>query len=194
MRRAGFLLLLLPLFFAAVSQRSGAAKPAQDSSALPPAASVVKPHAFVSLDPVPREREFEVAVVVDILQGFHMNAHKPSEEFLIPTTLTPQLPPGFREIETVYPEGRDLKFSFSPDKPLAVYSGSVTLKMKLEAGAVAPLGEVSLPLVLRYQACNDTTCLPPVKVPVTVKLRVASAGAKAVPMHPSIFAAHATNN
>jgi thioredoxin:protein disulfide reductase len=186
--------LLLPLFFAAVSRRSGAAKPAQDSSALPPAASVVKPHVYVSLEPVPREREFEVAVVVDILQGFHMNAHKPSEEFLIPTTLTPQLPQGFREIETVYPEGRDLKFSFSPDKPLAVYSGSVTLKMKLEAGAVAPLGGVSLPLVLRYQACNDTTCLPPVKVPVTVKLRVASAGAKAVPMHPSIFAAHPTKN
>jgi len=37
---------------------------------------------------------FEVAVVVDIASGYHMNSHKPLDEFLIPTTLTPQAPGG----------------------------------------------------------------------------------------------------
>ena len=56
--------------------------------ALPNASSIVKPHALVSLDPVPRGKDFQVAVVVDIARGFHMNSHKPTDEYLIPTTLT----------------------------------------------------------------------------------------------------------
>jgi hypothetical protein len=42
---------------------------------LPSAAAVVKPQAYVSLDPVPRGREFEVAITVEIARGFHMNSH-----------------------------------------------------------------------------------------------------------------------
>ncbi len=64
----------------------------QSGSALPSAAAIVKPQAYVSLDPVPRGKTFEAAVVVDIARGFHMNSHKPSDEYLIPTTITPQPP------------------------------------------------------------------------------------------------------
>ncbi|MGH9690733.1 MAG: protein-disulfide reductase DsbD domain-containing protein [Candidatus Acidiferrales bacterium] len=160
----------------------------QDAS-IPNAASVAKPHAYVSLDPVPRGREFQAAVVVDIARGFHMNSHKPSEEYLIPTTLTPQLPAGFQLTDTVYPNGRLEKFAFSPDKPLNVYTGSVTLKLRLLAQAGAPLGPATIPLTLRYQACNDAACLPPVKIPVSIQLNVAAAGTKAQPSHPEIFSA-----
>lgn len=130
-----------------------------------------------------------MAVVVDIARGFHMNSHKPADEYLIPTTLTPQLPGGFQLIDTMYPNGRLEKFSFSPKKPLDVYSGSVTLKLRLGALANAPLGPTMIPVTLRYQACNDAACLPPVKVPVTVQLNVAAAGAKSQPLHPELFSA-----
>jgi hypothetical protein len=40
---------------------------------------------------------------------------------------------------------------------------------------------------LRYQACNDTTCLPPVKLPIDVKFEIAPANAKAHLEHPEIF-------
>src|SRR5271170_7537051 len=63
----------------------------QEPPNLSSASAVVKPRIFVSLDPVPRAREFKVAVVVDIASGFHMNSHKPSEDYLIATTLTPKL-------------------------------------------------------------------------------------------------------
>ena len=33
--------------------------------------------------------------MVKIATGYHMNSHKPSDSYLIPTTLTPQLPDGF---------------------------------------------------------------------------------------------------
>ena len=157
------------------------------AQALPNPSSIVKPHALVSLDPVPRGKDFQAAVVVDIARGFHMNSHKPTDEYLIPTTLTPQLPPGFELEDTIYPSGRLEKFSFSPNKPLDVYTGSVTLKLRLMADAKAPLGVATIPVTLRYQACNDAACLPPVKVPVNVEVHVAAAGAKAEPVHPEVF-------
>jgi hypothetical protein len=68
-----------------------------------------------------------------------------------------------------------------------VYTGRVTVILRIEAAANAPLGPQSIPLGLRYQACNDTTCLPPVKIPVEAKLTVAPAGTPAKNMHPEIF-------
>jgi hypothetical protein len=162
---------------------------AQD--ALPSPAAVVKAQTFVSLEPAPRGKAFEVAIVVEIARGFHMNSHKPTDPYLIPTTLTPQTPAGFEIVDTIYPDGKLEKFSFSPTKPLDVYTGKVTLRLKLSAHADAALGAVTIPITLRYQACNDTTCLQPVKIPVDAKITVAAAGAKSRPAHAEIFAAAA---
>jgi DsbC/DsbD-like thiol-disulfide interchange protein len=150
-------------------------------------ASIVKASSYVSLDRVPRAREFQVAVVVNIASGFHMNSHKPTDAYLIPTTLTPQLPAGFTLTDIVYPAGHPEKFAFSPNQPLDVYTGAVTLRMKLAAQTAAPLGHATIPMVLRYQACNQTTCLPPVKVPVGAEVQVVEAGGASHPVHAEIF-------
>jgi uncharacterized protein YcnI len=154
---------------------------------LPSPAAVVKAHTFVSLEPVPRAKEFQIAVVADIAKGFHMNSHKPADAYLIPTTLTPDLPKGFELKDTIYPNGKLEKFSFSPDKPLDVYTGSVTIKLRLAVAADAPLGATTIPMTLRYQACNDTTCLPPVKIPVGAKFEVSAVGTPGRAAHPEIF-------
>jgi DsbC/DsbD-like thiol-disulfide interchange protein len=167
---------------------SGAALPAQETAAAPPKPSdIVNTKTYVSLDPVPRGKEFQAAVVVKISTGYHMNSHKPSDSYLIPTTLTPQLPNGFKLTEAVYPAGRDEKFPFSPDKPLNVYSGSVTLRLRMTAEDGAPLGATTIPVTLRFQACNLSACLPPVKVPVTLQLQVVASGAASHAAHPEIF-------
>lgn len=172
----------------------GAIVMAQDSSAPKSAAEVVKAQPYVSLDPVPRGKTFEAAVVVHIAEGYHMNSHKPSDAYLIPTTLTPKLPAGIRLVDTMYPAGRLKKFAFSPDKPLDVYSGTVTLRLKLTAADTAALGATTVPMVLRYQACNDSACLPPVKIPVTAELKIAAAGTAAKPVHSEVFAAPTSSN
>jgi hypothetical protein len=171
--------------------RGNAGAAVQESATVPSAASIVKARSFVSLEPVPRGKEFQVAVVADIRSGYHVNSHKPSDEYLIATTLTPQLPAGFQVLDTIYPAGRQEKFSFSPDKPLDVYTGSVVFRVRLVARADAAIGAVNIPVILRYQACNDTTCLPPVKIPVDVRVDVASAGSAGRAMHPEIFSAGA---
>ena len=184
--------LLLIAVCATFAAAGSALRAPQDGGNLPSPSAVVQPHVYVSLDPVPREREFEVAVQAEIARGFHVNSHTPSEMYLIPTTLTPNLPAGIQPAGTIYPPGQLEKFPFSPDKPLSVYTGSVTMRLKLSADAHAPLGPTTIRMTLRYQACNNTTCLPPVNLPVSVRLEVAAAGTNARATHPEIFGTTST--
>lgn len=190
-RTIAYCAFLLALAVADFTPRGNASAGLQSSSDVSSPAAVVKPRAFVSLAPVPRGKEFQIALAVEIAHGYHMNSHHPTDKYLIPTTLTPKLPTGFELLDTIYPAGRIEKFSFSPDKGLDVYSGSVILKLRLIAHNDAPIGAVTLPVTLRYQACNDTTCLPPVKVPVDVRVDVAAAGAATHAAHPEIFSSPA---
>jgi hypothetical protein len=189
---AGKLLFGVALLFPVIA--GSAEKRGQDSASLPKPSSVVKPAVYVSIEPVPVGKEFQVAVVAQIMQGFHMNSHNPSEDYLIATTLVAQPPAGIQLLDTIYPDGRDEKFSFSPDRPLNVYTGTVTIRLKVKANPDAPVGTVDFPLTLRYQACNDTTCLPPVKLPVTARFAVAPAGAKSHAVHGDIFSASSAKN
>lgn len=155
-------------------------------SSLPAASAVASPKTYVSLQPIPRGSTFEVGVVVGIMPGFHMNAHKVLEDYLIPTNLTGKPPAGIKEVRTLYPEGTNLKLSFS-DKPLSVYTKQFTVRAKFSVAANAALGKMNLPFTLQYQACNDSACLPPVKIPVIAKINIATAGTKAHAMSPNIF-------
>jgi hypothetical protein len=158
----------------------------QGGGNLPRADTVVKPLAYVSLEPVPRGREFEVAVVAEILNGFHINANKVLEDYLIPTTVEAELPKGVRLVEAVYPKGALQKFEFSEQK-MAVYDGSVTIRLRLRAEADAPLGETTLPMRIRYQACNDKACLPPVRKNLSASFQIAATGTAARAVNAEIF-------
>jgi thiol:disulfide interchange protein DsbD len=158
---------------------------AQDS-AYPPAGSVLQPKAYVSLQPVPAGRAFEVAVVAKISPGFHINAHVPSEEYLIPTKVTAELPPGVLVVETTYPRGVMRAFRFSKT-PLRVYESSFTVRMKMRATGSAPLGPQKIGLTVGYQACNQDACLPPTKLSVAADLEIAAVDTPAHPTHAEIF-------
>jgi len=158
----------------------------QDNPSLATASSVAKPRAYVSVDEVPAGHPFEVAIVVDILSGYHMNSHTPTESYLIPTSLTLAPTPGIRGVSTSYPDGQMVKFDFAEEK-LSVYSGSFTIRAKLASEAGAVPGEITLPYTLRYQACNSSSCLPPTKVSVPVKVKIASADTKPHEIHSDIF-------
>src|ERR1700674_1968285 len=158
---------------------------AQDT-ALPKAASVVQPQAYVSLQPVPRGKPFEIAVVAKITPGLHVNAHAASEEYLTHTKVTADLPPVVVLVETTYPRGVMRAFRFSKTQ-LRVYETSFTVRMKLRAEGAAPLGSQKIGLTVGYQACNQDACLPPTKVPAATRLEIAAADAPAHPANAHIF-------
>jgi hypothetical protein len=161
-------------------------RPLAAQSNLPRPEEVVKASVYVSRAPVPRGQAFEVAVLGEIKPGFHINGNKPLEEYLIATTVEPQLPAGFKLVNASYPKAKLQKFPFSDNK-LAVYDGTFVVRLKLEAAPGAPLGKTKLPMTLRYQACNDELCLPPAKLPLEAQFEVAPTGAKSNAQHAEIF-------
>ena len=153
----------------------------------PSGKDVVAPTAFVSLDPAGRGSTAQIAVVMKIRPGFHVNAREKSAEYLIATDLKSNLPAGFSAGDVVYPKGKLEKFVFSKT-PLNVYQETVILKMPLNILASAPTGEQHVPLKLRYQACSQEICLPPTTLDVDAVVNVAASATVSKPAHPEIFA------
>jgi DsbC/DsbD-like thiol-disulfide interchange protein len=159
------------------------------TSQVPSGRDVVKPEIYASLDPAARGASFQIAVVMKIRPGFHVNAREKSEEYLIATDLKAELPAGFSSGEVAYPKGKLENFSFSK-KPLNVYQDTVVLRMPVTALANAPLGEQHIPLKLRYQACNTEICLPPVTLTLDAAINVVPSASDSKPAHAEWFRPH----
>jgi hypothetical protein len=171
------------LSFLAVLVLSVALAPGATSQ-VPSGRDVVKPEIYPSLDPAARGTSFQIAVVMKIRPGFHVNAREKSEEYLIATDLKTELPAGFSSGEVAYPKGKLENFTFSK-KPLNVYQDTVVLRLPVSALASAPLGEQHLPLKLRYQACSAEICLPPVTLDANINVAASAADTK--PAHAEWF-------
>jgi Thiol:disulfide interchange protein DsbD, N-terminal len=152
---------------------------------IPAARDVVKPAAYPSFAPVARGREMEIAVVMKIRDGYHVNARKTTFDYLIPTDLKADVPTGFKTGAVSYPEGTLHKFNFTKDKPLNVYTDTVVLRLPVSVGANAPLGEQHIALKLRYQACSTDVCLPPTTLPVDAVIHVSAKESN--PSHAELF-------
>jgi hypothetical protein len=153
---------------------------------IPSARDVVKPSAFASFEPVARGKQMEVAVVMKIRDGYHVNARETTFDYLIPTDLKAEAPTGIKTGEVKYPKGALRKFSFAKDQALNVYTDTVVLRLPVTIDASAPLGEQRIALKLHYQACSNEVCLPPVTLPVDAVIHVSAA--ESHPSHPELFA------
>jgi Disulphide bond corrector protein DsbC len=153
---------------------------------IPSPRDVVSASAFPSFDPVARGGSFQIAVVLKIRDGFHINAREKSADYLIATDLRTDAPAGFKSGEVTYPKGELHTFSFSK-KPLNVYEGKVVLRMDVTTLPNVPLGAQHIPLKLRYQACSSEVCLPPVTLDVDAPVTIASGTTPARAAHPELF-------
>ena len=112
-----------------------------------------------------------MAVKFQVAAGYHINSHKPSLDYLIPTRLE-WAASKLKHLGDAFPPAALKSFSFSPDKKLAVYEGSQTLKSRFTVPANTPPGRLVLEGRLHYQACDDKACYPPASVPFQVPVEV----------------------
>jgi hypothetical protein len=113
---------------------------------------------------------FVVAFVVP--DGCHVQAHQPSEPFLIATTL--QLaspPPGIQLGPPTYPPEHLERVDWTPIA-LAIYRDTVEIDVPVAVAADALPGRVTVGGRLRYQGCTATACLPPVEQPVEIEVEI----------------------
>jgi hypothetical protein len=153
---------------------------------VPSGRDVVTPSAYVSLEPAARGNSLQIAVVLQIRKGFHINAREASADYLIPTDLRAEMPAGFKSGQVIYPKGELHTFSFSK-KPLNVYQDKVILRVPVSVLSSASIGTQRMLFKLRYQACSTDTCLPPVTVDVETPVTVASNSEASHPAHPELF-------
>jgi hypothetical protein len=107
-----------------------------------------------------------VALHFRIAQGMHINSHTPSNEYLIPTVFSIPDSEGVKLEAANYPGGENLTLPSDPKTKLIVYTGEFVIQAKI----VSPAGNHLVQGKLRYQACNDSQCLPPktITVPIDV--------------------------
>jgi DsbC/DsbD-like thiol-disulfide interchange protein len=113
--------------------------------------------------------ELSIPLKIVIRPGYHINSNTPAEDYLIPTRLAWN-DAGLKVKSIDYPKPETVKYEFS-EKPLSVFSGSITLRSILAVPDPAPAGLKELSGKLRYQACTEKACLPPVTVDVNVPVR-----------------------
>ena len=109
----------------------------------------------------------ELTIEAAIAPGWHINAHQPNEKFLVPTTLTLQFAPTSSADPVRYPKPLSKKFAFAGDIELLVYEGTIALQTAIPKPPPPTQWPVEVTATLRYQACDDTTCLPPTTVTAT---------------------------
>lgn len=136
--------------------------------------------AFLNVNKISAGDEFKIGVQITLQGDWHVNSHKPNEEFLIPTVLSMDSIETFTLGEVNYPPGEEVKFSFS-ETPLSVYEGEALIWLMAKASPNLEPGAVTLTGKLGYQACNDVSCLIPTKKSFEIQAEVVAAGA---PVHP----------
>lgn len=99
-----------------------------------------------------------------VADGLHVNSHTPHTEDLIPTTLKLPETSGVRLANATFPPGTDFAFPADPGEKLSVYTGEFIVHAEL----VASKGNHLVEATLRYQACDNQTCMPPHSIPVTI--------------------------
>ena len=114
---------------------------------------------------------FEAFVMVQVAEGWHVNAHEPSQQYFIGTTLDVTPHDDLRVEAAYYPDPLFRTFGFTADT-LAVYEGEIAIILAARASETLAPGTHTLMSRLRVQACNDEVCLRPstVEVPIPVEV------------------------
>ena len=120
---------------------------------------------------VKRGAAVAVKTAVLLKSGYHVNSNTPSEKYLIPLRLTWE-PSALEAVEVVFPKPHMEKYEFS-SIPLSVFTGDFELVTRFKVSANATNGPGMALGKLRYQACNNNSCLPPktveIRLPVVVQ-------------------------
>lgn len=139
------------------------------------ASPVVEVRAVLETEGAHPGSTFKAAAVAQIAPGYHINNHKPTLGYLIPTQWKLEASKQVSVEKVVYPKGELKKFAFS-DMQLSVYQGRVAVGALLKVARGTRPGTYALKGQFSYQACNDHACLPPKSVPLSLTVRVVRRG------------------
>lgn len=116
-----------------------------------------------------------IAAVINIEDGWHIQSHTPTFDYLIATEIAFELPADWPQPDVRYPDHIMWQFGFSEDL-LAVYEHEAVIHAGFDLPTDATAGVVDVTAELLYQACDDIQCLPPITAEATVSLEIGATG------------------
>lgn len=136
----------------------------------PPGAKIV-----VKLDPIQAVtaklgQTVNVTISASVDPGYHVNADKQADEYLIPLRLT-WTSGALEKPSVTYPKSESVKLAFS-QKPVNIYSGEFKIETQFKVAKGAAPGTTTASGKLRYQACNDRECLIPRTLDIAIPVEI----------------------
>lgn len=131
----------------------------------------VKVTGSIAPEKIKKGRTVRANVLMEIPQGLHVQSSKPLDKFLIATKLDVETPAGMKVGPIVYPRALMRNLKFSKGK-VAVYEGRASIRFPVTVPANYSGGSGEIKGKLRFQACNDDACFPPVTREVKMWLNI----------------------
>jgi DsbC/DsbD-like thiol-disulfide interchange protein len=141
---------------------------------------------YLSHDGVHPEGVIDVAFLLDILPGWHINGPELADQFLIPCTLLIEEEKAVEIVDTYYPVPETRFYSFS-EVELQIYEGKVVLGVRIKIGDTMPQGKNILKASFLYQACDDASCMAPETLEFEIPFQVVPASAEIKKINQDIF-------
>lgn len=178
------LLIMLTCFTAILPISTDAQFPELDLSGELPVEKLTA-ETYISYDKVQPGSEFQIAIVVTVADGWHVNAN-PTRAPLIPTTITPLDLPNTTFGDVVYPAGDTL--NIASIGLASVYHDTISFGIPVTLLESAPVEPITLDFELRYQACNDEQCLLPETLNVSIPIEVVGKEETILSTNEAVFA------
>lgn len=140
--------------------------------------NMVQIEAHTSQDTVHPSESFDITVTATIKQGFHINSHRPLDEFLVPTALKFDATDGISFDPVSYPEPTIRSFAFSNNK-MSVFENKIKMGSVAAVSSGISPGHVKLSGHLDFQGCDDTRCFRPESLKFEIPLKIAGSGKSA---------------
>lgn len=141
------------------------------SSPAPQSSADVNVTGSLAPDKIKKGRVVRASVTMDIPAGLHVQSSKPLDKFLIATKLDVETPAGMKVGPISYPRALMRKLKFSKGM-VAVYEGKSVVRFNVTVPAGYSGGSGEIKGKLRFQACDDESCFPPVTREVKMWLNV----------------------
>ena len=127
-----------------------------------------------------------VALRVALPEGIHVQSNAPRDPFLIATATTVPPTAGVTVVEVVYPPATDFRQA-GQSTPLTVFEQRFAIGLKLAIAPGTTAGDLLVPIQLRYQPCDATTCFAPAREQLTATLHVVPGGVTPKPQFADLF-------
>ena len=141
---------------------------------------------YLSQDGVHPGGVLDVAFLLDILPGWHINGPELADQFLIACTLLIEEDDTVEVLEIYYPVPETRTYSFS-EVELQVYEGKVVLGARIKVSDAIPMRKNLQKASFLYQACDDMSCMAPETLEFEIPFQVVPASAEIKQINQDIF-------